>query len=384
MTTPNRDSPAPKPSMSFEPLMDALDEASQLSLSHKPVSRSRNRDRRITYRQQLAASIEHPGGGMVKLSVSSRNLSAGGIGLLCNVFIHPGSTCSLILLTAEGEQVAVQGRVAHCHLVRGRTHEIGVKFLRPISLSSFVAAESMPQNEVSPVELQGHVLLLDASSLELMLFKHCINETKIALTAHREVPAAIEALTGTNKKEHFDIFVCDMFLAGPGPEGIAVVKQVRDAGFSGPIIMTTPEFDEAQNTTARAAGASYFIVKPYKPGALLVVLQRAHEDCGVMVRAELLASTLPDQLAIPDLQQAFQEEIGAHSQGIQQALDAGDMARLRRECLAVKAAATGMGYMNLAAAVDTAINAIVGRPFPVARAGLLRVASACRALARAA
>ena len=363
-------------------MMDALDDASQAASSDKVASRFRNRTPRVSYRRNLAATIEHPGGGSMKISVWSRNLSVSGIALVGDLFILPGSRCSLALISCEAEQVLVQGRVVHCHLVKGRVHEMGVKFDQAINLASFIPADAMPAIASQPADMQGHVLLLNPSLLEQKLFKHCIHDTRITLKAVGEPPEAVEALRSTSKAGHFDIFVCDMSLSNESPDGISVVREVRDAGFCGPIIKVSSEPDDARITAAKAAGANYIVPKPYTPQAMLAVLQRAHEDSGIVVRPELLVSSRPDQIAIAELLQAFQDEIKAHADGIQKSVEAADVVALRRACHAIKAAADGMGYMNLAAAAEAAVKSLT-RPFIDIRLGLLKLASACRAVARA-
>jgi CheY-like chemotaxis protein len=378
MAKPNQDLSKTSIAPDHAAVMDAMDEAAEAAAGHDPSPRAKKRSRRMSYRQQINCSIQHPGGGIATFAVSSRNLSQGGMAFLCNAFIHPGSQCTMALVTPQRQQVTAVGKIVHCHLVRGRIHEIGVKFNRPINLGSFIAADVIPQSQVVPAELQGRLVLLNDSPLEEMLFRQSIQETKIQLATFRDSGAAIEALsTGQH-----DIFVNNVYLDSEADDGIAVITEARTKGFSGPIVLMTAETSADRQAEARAAGVNYFLARPYQALALLSLLQSALQDCGATVSPDLLVGTRSRQTEVTGLMGAFKEEVGQRAGEIQKGLTNNEAAILRRACMAVKAAATGVGYVNLANAADAALTSLAANPIPVARANVLRVASACRVLAQ--
>src|SRR6266850_7964700 len=91
--------------------------------------KERRRDRRSHYvHSGIPIAVEHPGGGISRYLVWSRNLSAGGISFLHGGFLHQGSRCKIQLTELSGQSRVVGGTVVSCRLASGRNHEVGVKF----------------------------------------------------------------------------------------------------------------------------------------------------------------------------------------------------------------------------------------------------------------
>lgn len=356
-----------------QPILDAMDAALQ---SQTPPRQSRNRARRITYRHRLDAVIRHPGGGGTKLKVSSRNLSTGGIAFLCEAFAHAGSGCTVTLMSPEHELVPVEGKVAHCHLVRGRVHEIGVRFDKPIHVGCFVDPESMSLSDLNPQDLTGRVLSLDTSPVQQELLRHFLTGTPVKLTASQNSEEAIQALAS----DQHDIFITDLYLDG-ADHGIAVIAKARASGFAGPILLATAETLADKHTQARIAGADYVLAKPYLPNALLAILERAHHDCGVAPDPHLIENANANRPEFRGVTAVFNTQAAKYALDIRKALSAGDADHLRRVCLEVKAAAMGVGYMNLAGAADSVFTAMQ-RSVSAARGPALRLAGGCQQLSK--
>lgn len=109
----------------------------------------RRRDRRWEFSQaEIAVCVEHPGGGISKFLVCSRDLSAGGMAFFHGGFLHVGSRCKIVLGTLDGKRNVVSGTVTSCNLVEGRLHSIGIKFEQRIDpgtfLRDYVAMEPEP------------------------------------------------------------------------------------------------------------------------------------------------------------------------------------------------------------------------------------------------
>jgi two-component system chemotaxis response regulator CheY len=71
-----------------------------------------------------------------------------------------------------------------------------------------------------------------------------------------------------------DMLITDLNM--PNLDGIGLIKGVRGTPNHKfiPIIMLTTESQEAKKTEGRAAGASGWIVKPFKPEQLLAVVRK--------------------------------------------------------------------------------------------------------------
>jgi CheY-like chemotaxis protein len=356
-----------------QPLLDAMDAAVQEAAAKQRAAR--NRARRISYRHRLQTIIEHPGGGTAKLTVSSRNLSTGGVAFLCEGFIHPRSICTITLITPEKETIPVPGKVAHCHLVRGRVHEIGVRFDKPIAVGCFVAPESMSLSDLAPAELQGRVLSLDASPVEQELLRHFIQGTKVALTTLQSPDEAMKVLA----ENRHDIFITDLYLCGSADAGLNAIADSRAAGFVGPIVLATAETIPEKHAQARLAGADYVLAKPYRPNSLIAILQRAHYDCGAILNPHLMSNAHADKSEFRHVTDVFNAEAGNYALNIRKALAAKDSPALRQACLQVKASASGVGYVNLSASAEAALAALT-RSMAAARGPALRLASGCQQL----
>ena len=81
---------------------------------------------------------------------------------------------------------------------------------------------------------------------------------------------ALEKLAGTR----IDMLIADLNM--PNLDGIGLLKEVRRSPEHRfvPVIMLTTESHEAKKNEGRAAGASGWIVKPFKPDQLLAVIKK--------------------------------------------------------------------------------------------------------------
>jgi two-component system chemotaxis response regulator CheY len=78
-----------------------------------------------------------------------------------------------------------------------------------------------------------------------------------------------------NKLAHHSVDMLITDLNMPNMDGLELIRQVRQAGahrFT-PIVMLTTESSEEKKLAGREAGASGWIVKPFKPEQLLKVVK---------------------------------------------------------------------------------------------------------------
>ncbi len=95
--------------------------------------------------------------------------------------------------------------------------------------------------------------------------------------AEYEVDEAVdgqEAMTYLEKEENRSINMLITDLNMPNIDGIDLIRQVRrSSGFRFvPIIMLTTESQENKKQAGKAAGASGWVTKPFKPEQLLAVV----------------------------------------------------------------------------------------------------------------
>ena len=77
-------------------------------------------------------------------------------------------------------------------------------------------------------------------------------------------------------REHrFDLLILDISL--PGKNGVAWLKELRELGFSGEVILITAFADLETAIEALRAGASDFILKPFRVPQILNAVKHSHE-----------------------------------------------------------------------------------------------------------
>lgn len=91
--------------------------------------------------------------------------------------------------------------------------------------------------------------------------------------------SVVEACDGMDALEKVnlakvDLFLCDVNM--PRLDGLGLVKQVRAmASFKfTPILMLTTEIDPDKKKTAKEAGATGWLVKPFQPDQLLATISK--------------------------------------------------------------------------------------------------------------
>lgn len=101
----------------------------------------------------------------------------------------------------------------------------------------------------------------------------------VSFTLRQAGYGVIEAVDGQDALSKFNGNKVDMLIADlnmPNMDGINLIREVRklpDHKFI-PIIILTTESQEAKKNEGRQAGASGWIVKPFKPDQLLAVVTK--------------------------------------------------------------------------------------------------------------
>ncbi len=85
----------------------------------------------------LMVEFEHPGGSVGKFLVQPRDLSEFGISFLHGSFVYQDTVVRLVLVSTLGVQTSVTGTIVRCRHIKGKVHEVGVKFLEAINVEDF-------------------------------------------------------------------------------------------------------------------------------------------------------------------------------------------------------------------------------------------------------
>ncbi|MBF0545022.1 MAG: response regulator [Candidatus Riflebacteria bacterium] len=109
----------------------------------------------------------------------------------------------------------------------------------------------------------------DSSSMRNMV-------THILSSAGHEVVDAVDGEDATNKLEAspFDMVITDLNM--PNVNGIEFIRKARGMtnGKFIPIVMLTTESQQERKMEGKAAGATGWIVKPFRPDQLLAVVKK--------------------------------------------------------------------------------------------------------------
>lgn len=134
---------------------------------------AQRQNKRLPYfvREGLILEVE---GATARFIVRPRDLSAGGIGFLHGSFLHPGRNCIIALKTVDGEGLLVNGRIVRCRCVRGRIHDVGMQFEKPVEIDNFVgrqerSAAAAPSPSPAPPPPNGTQPAAARNSDELLL-----------------------------------------------------------------------------------------------------------------------------------------------------------------------------------------------------------------------
>jgi CheY-like chemotaxis protein len=252
------------PSHSLDALLDGLDAAPQ-----EPQTVTRRQFARWPFRlATIHVAIIHPGGSMVSLKLACRNLSRGGISLLHNSFVHPGSPCRVELPTLSGRLDRLEGVIQRCAHRRGTLHELGIQFRHPIEMTRYVERNQCPWTpsleQVAPDRLVGTVVYAEPSLADLEAFQFAIKDTSIRL---RHVRTGAEVLA--QPFPEIALIVSDLKL--PDMSGSELLSKLRAAGCKLPILLLSGQRIGAAAEHLQDANCA-LVQKPVPAPMLLCIL----------------------------------------------------------------------------------------------------------------
>lgn len=238
-------------STTLDALLDAIERA-QASF----VSTERRTTERKRYRHRLEMRLGKSDGTEPPLLITSRDLSAGGIGFIYGGYLRMGLSCNIELITLDGTPVPIDGHVVYCRHVRGRIHQVGVRWNTLVHVDLFV-----------PNQMTARILLADDTP-EL----HDLVRCQFAGDGVTVIGAdSGAALLDRAQSEPTDLVLVSVNL--PDSDGCSIVRILRERGLEMPIVCMS---DDDSPSCARAcfeAGADDFLTKPLDHRRLAAILE---------------------------------------------------------------------------------------------------------------
>lgn len=325
----------------------------------------RRRTDRVTYssRPGMMVRVEHLGGSQVTYVVRARNISGTGMAFLHGGFLNPGSGCWLPLVDYRGKSVQVEGNVVRCRHVRGRVHEVGVRFKTPIDLCDFLCSDAPAvgagQVPDSP-QLCGRVLCVEDSIDDRELMRFSLDRLGMETTL---IAGGAEAVAMAPQLD-CDVMVVGLWLSDMS--GVEVVRQLRAAGYARPIIAVTADEAQPSHQEAIDAGCAAVLSKPYSVEELAAVLSEfvtVRPPAPSGGRRKLLLSIHWDNQPMRPLILSFLERLGEQVERLKRIIDeaGGDLTGhgdVQKLCMDIKGSAAGYGYPTVSAAAQSVFTQI--------------------------
>ena len=290
-------------------------------------------------------------------------------------YLHPGSDCRVVLPRRDGTPWVVAGVIAHCRHVEGSHHEIGIRFVQEVDPTSVLPQSGDDEGHTDQTlelpALEGEVLVIDQSQTDRRLLTHHLRATGITLSMVQTPGAALDAI----QRNNFQIVLCDLNLED---DAVRMIRQIRKAGFRGPLLVITAENSVARLGEARAAGANEIIGKPFNPVSLASLLA---EWLQVPTIDRPVFSSLEDKPGMAELIADFIVDAHGKAQQIDKAITRGELTGVREWCLSLMGSGSGHGFAALTEAARDALTAVdTTNSAKDAEGPLRRVVSICSRL----
>lgn len=101
------------------------------------------------------------------------------------------------------------------------------------------------------------------------------------------------------RQHHIDLIILDIAL--PGRNGVAWLKELREQGYSGQVILITAFADLDTAIEALRAGASDFVLKPFRVPQILTSVRRCFENARLTRENYVLRHTLARDVGVEHL-----------------------------------------------------------------------------------
>jgi len=108
-----------------------------------------------------------------------------------------------------------------------------------------------------------HVLVVDDDPKLRDLLRRYLTENQFEVSLASDGPSMTRLL----QRQPFDLIVLDLML--PGEDGLSIVRRLRGANDTTPVIMLTAKGDDVDRIVGLEMGADDYLAKPFNPRELL-------------------------------------------------------------------------------------------------------------------
>ena len=108
-----------------------------------------------------------------------------------------------------------------------------------------------------------HLLVVDDDPKLRELLRRYLSENQFEVSLAQDGPS----MTRLIQRQPFDLIVLDLML--PGEDGLSIIRRLRGANDTTPVIMLTAKGDDVDRIVGLEMGADDYLAKPFNPRELL-------------------------------------------------------------------------------------------------------------------
>jgi len=351
-----------------ESLLDALDRSTSKSVA------SRRQTRRWKFRNRIIVAIRQ-GGVTQSYFVAPRNISTSGVAFLHGGYVHIGSPIAVAMRDLREELQTMQGRVVRCVHIKGRLHEIGVRFTEAINPKDFVPPGDEPAFNAERVDidrLQGRVMVVEDFRADQRLLAFHFRGSRLEIAYAQDAAGAIDTVDNS-----VDLVFLDTTL--PDKSGLDAIAELRMKGYAGPVIAMMPSDDRDMRARLLHAGANEVLSKPIDPELLRQAAAEYLIAGGCAPESmSMLYSSITDP-RMRELVELYVNDCKRIGEDIADHVEANDLRRLRQTIQQLVGSAAAHGFDSIDRLASDAVRALEGaRKLDEIAASIQAVANACR------
>lgn len=303
-------------------------------------------------RHSVMLRVAQPSGIEVTLRVACRNISRGGMSILHNSYLHPGSRCAAALPHPTQRFVKVSGTIVRSTHRTGTIHEVGVSFDTPIDPVEFLDTDPLHDyynlESVDTEQLHGSILHIDDSELDRKIVQHYLRDTQLRIRPAGTIGEAMEIA-----EDGVDLILCDYYLESETGEDL--VRELRANGDSTPVVLVTSDTSQVMREKIAQIPYSSFIAKPFTEQLLLraigeFLLVRGQQSSG--------KSTLTAEDPNRQMLDTFVRDLHSFAERLEKNVEQDNLDRCRNICLQIKTTAPQMGFGQIAQLASTACDTL--------------------------